>query len=118
MLALALGARTEKMDRGHRGGNHPVQDLTTGKVEITSQNHGFVVSETDLPGDLEVTHRSLFDGSIEGLGSGAGRSFPCNITPKPRRGEATVNTCSRVSPICFAKLAVNRCPNVAISHQS
>jgi carbamoyl-phosphate synthase small subunit len=55
------------MDLGHRGGNHPVKDLTTGKVEITSQNHGFVVCEENLPATLEVTHRSLFDGSIEGL---------------------------------------------------
>jgi carbamoyl-phosphate synthase small subunit len=67
MLALSYGATTKKMALGHRGGNHPVQDLTTGKVEITSQNHGFVVCEEDLPASLEVTHRSLFDGSIEGL---------------------------------------------------
>ncbi len=67
MLALALGARTEKMHMGHRGANHPVKDLATGKVEITSQNHGFVVSGDGLPAELEVTHRSLFDGTIEGL---------------------------------------------------
>jgi carbamoyl-phosphate synthase small subunit len=67
MLALALGAKTEKMHMGHRGANHPVKDLTTGKVEITSQNHGFVISEGSLPDGVEVTHRSLFDGSIEGL---------------------------------------------------
>ena len=67
MLALSYGATTQKMDLGHRGGNHPVKDLTTGKVEITSQNHGFVVCEENLPATLEVTHRSLFDGSIEGL---------------------------------------------------
>jgi len=67
MLSLALGAKTEKMDMGHRGANHPVKDLTTGKVEITSQNHGFVISEGSLPDGVEVTHRSLFDGSIEGL---------------------------------------------------
>jgi carbamoyl-phosphate synthase small subunit len=67
MLARALGAKTEKMQRGHRGANHPVQDLTTGKVEITSQNHGFVISEGSLPNHVEVTHRSLFDKSIEGL---------------------------------------------------
>jgi carbamoyl-phosphate synthase small subunit len=66
MLALALGGKTEKMHQGHRGVNHPVQDLKTGKVEITSQNHGFVVSE-NLPEDVEVTHRSLFDGTIQGL---------------------------------------------------
>ena len=67
MLALSLGAKTEKMHQGHRGANHPVKDLTTGKVEITSQNHGFVISEGSLPDGVEVTHRSLFDGSIEGI---------------------------------------------------
>jgi carbamoyl-phosphate synthase small subunit len=67
MMALALGARTEKMHHGHRGANHPVKDLETGKVEITSQNHGFVVVEDSLPAGLEVTHKSLFDGSLEGF---------------------------------------------------
>ncbi|HTO81657.1 MAG TPA: glutamine-hydrolyzing carbamoyl-phosphate synthase small subunit [Methylomirabilota bacterium] len=67
MLALALGGRTEKMQRGHRGANHPVKDLATGKVEITSQNHGFVVVPESLPPDVEVTHISLFDGSNEGF---------------------------------------------------
>jgi carbamoyl-phosphate synthase small subunit len=67
MLALALGARTEKMHRGHRGANHPVKDLTTGKVEITSQNHGFQVVPDSLPAGVEVTHVSLFDGSNEGI---------------------------------------------------
>ena len=67
MLALALGAKTEKMHMGHRGANHPVKDLETGKVEITSQNHGFVIAEGSLPDGITVTHRSLFDGSIEGL---------------------------------------------------
>lgn len=66
MLAIAMGGSTEKMHQGHRGANHPVKDLQTGKVEITSQNHGFVVSEK-LPADVEVTHRSLFDGTIQGL---------------------------------------------------
>ncbi|GHD54654.1 carbamoyl-phosphate synthase small chain [Thalassobaculum fulvum] len=67
MLALALGAKTEKMHMGHRGANHPVKDLETGKVEITSQNHGFVVAEGSLPSGVTVTHRSLFDGTVEGL---------------------------------------------------
>ena len=67
MLALALGGTTRKMPRGHRGANHPVKDLQTGKVEITSQNHGFVVVPESLPADVEVTHVSLFDGSNEGL---------------------------------------------------
>jgi carbamoyl-phosphate synthase small subunit len=67
MLALALGGRTQKMARGHRGANHPVKDLSTGKVEITSQNHGFCVLPESLPDDVEVTHVSLFDGSNEGF---------------------------------------------------
>ncbi len=67
LLALALGGRTEKMHRGHRGANHPVKDLATGKVEITSQNHGFVVVPETLPATVEVTHVSLFDGSNEGF---------------------------------------------------
>jgi carbamoyl-phosphate synthase small subunit len=67
MLALALGAATEKMKFGHHGANHPVKDLTTGKVEITSQNHGFAVRPESLPPGVEATHVSLFDGSLEGL---------------------------------------------------
>ena len=67
LLGIAMGGKTEKMHQGHRGANHPVKDLKTGKVEITSQNHGFVVSDKDLPADVEVTHRSLFDGTIQGL---------------------------------------------------
>jgi carbamoyl-phosphate synthase small subunit len=67
MLALALGGKTEKMPRGHRGANHPVKDLTTGKVEITSQNHGFCVLRESLPAGVTVTHESLFDGCVEGL---------------------------------------------------
>jgi carbamoyl-phosphate synthase small subunit len=67
MLALALGGRTEKMARGHRGANHPVKDLTTGKVKITSQNHGFKVIAESLPSEVEVTHVSLFDGTNEGF---------------------------------------------------
>jgi carbamoyl-phosphate synthase small subunit len=67
MLALALGAKTEKMHHGHRGANHPVKDLVTGRVEITSQNHGFVVTEASLPGTVEMSHVSLFDGSLEGI---------------------------------------------------
>jgi carbamoyl-phosphate synthase small subunit len=67
LMALALGGRTAKMDRGHRGANHPVKDLATGKVEITSQNHGFVVEPDSLPPEVEPTHISLFDQSNEGL---------------------------------------------------
>jgi carbamoyl-phosphate synthase small subunit len=67
LLALALGGKTRKMAIGHRGANHPVKDFTTGKVEITSQNHGFIVLPESLPEDAEATHVSLFDGSNEGL---------------------------------------------------
>ena len=67
ILALASGARTEKMKFGHHGANHPVQDLSDKTVMVTSQNHGFTVSEQDLPGTLEVTHRSLFDGTLQGI---------------------------------------------------
>ena len=67
LMALAMGASTKKMERGHRGANHPVKDLATGRIEITSQNHGFVVDPDSLPDSLEVTHLSLFDGSVEGL---------------------------------------------------
>ena len=67
LLALALGARTAKMLIGHRGANHPVVDLATGRVEITSQNHGFVVELDSLPAGVTATHVSLFDKSLEGL---------------------------------------------------
>ncbi|MGH7055120.1 MAG: glutamine-hydrolyzing carbamoyl-phosphate synthase small subunit [Stellaceae bacterium] len=67
LLALALGGRTVKMARGHRGANHPVKELATGRVAITSQNHGFVVDPESLPETVEVTHISLFDGTNEGL---------------------------------------------------
>jgi carbamoyl-phosphate synthase small subunit len=67
MLALALGATTRKMDQGHHGANHPVKDLTTGKVEIVSMNHGFTVTREDLPARLTETHVSLFDGTNAGL---------------------------------------------------
>lgn len=67
LLALAAGARTEKMKFGHHGANHPVQDLATGRVMITSQNHGFAVAEDSLPRNVTPTHRSLFDGSLQGI---------------------------------------------------
>ena len=67
LLALALGGTTRKMPRGHRGANHPVKDLVTGKVEITCQNHGFVVDPESLPRGVEPTHLSLFDNTNEGL---------------------------------------------------
>jgi len=67
LLGLAVGGKTEKMHQGHHGANHPVKDLTTGKVEITSMNHGFAVDTESLPGNVKQTHVSLFDGSNAGL---------------------------------------------------
>jgi len=67
LLALAAGARTMKMKFGHHGANHPVKDLTTGRVMITSQNHGFAVDESSLPGHVIPTHRSLFDDTLQGI---------------------------------------------------
>ena len=67
ILALASGAKTEKMSHGHHGANHPVQDLSNGTVMVTSQNHGFTVSDIDFPETLSVTHRSLFDGTVQGI---------------------------------------------------
>ncbi|MDT8427809.1 MAG: glutamine-hydrolyzing carbamoyl-phosphate synthase small subunit [Pseudomonadales bacterium] len=67
LLALACGAQTVKMQLGHHGANHPVQDLKNGNVLITSQNHGFAVDEQSLPGNLKATYRSLFDGSLQGV---------------------------------------------------
>jgi carbamoyl-phosphate synthase small subunit len=67
LLGLASGARTRKMKFGHHGANHPVQDLDSGTVMISSQNHGFAVDEASLPTNLRATHRSLFDGSLQGV---------------------------------------------------
>ncbi|WP_165008573.1 glutamine-hydrolyzing carbamoyl-phosphate synthase small subunit [Neisseria yangbaofengii] len=67
LLGLAIGAKTRKMPFGHHGANHPVQDLASGKVMITSQNHGFEVDADTLPANAKVTHRSLFDGSLQGI---------------------------------------------------
>jgi carbamoyl-phosphate synthase small subunit len=67
ILALACGAKTVKMRLGHHGANHPVQDLATGTVMITSQNHGFAVDESSLPDNLKATHKSLFDGTLQGV---------------------------------------------------
>ena len=67
LLGLALGAKTKKMNLGHRGANHPVKNLVKGNVEITSQNHGFEIVKENLPKNIQVTHQSLFDNSIEGI---------------------------------------------------
>jgi carbamoyl-phosphate synthase small subunit len=67
LLGLAVGAQTMKMPHGHHGANHPVIDIDSGRVMITSQNHGFCIDETRLPANARVTHRSLFDGSNQGI---------------------------------------------------
>ena len=67
LLGLALGAKTKKMSLGHRGANHPVKNLIKGNVEITSQNHGFEIIKQNLPRNIQITHQSLFDNSIEGI---------------------------------------------------
>ncbi len=67
LLGLAAGAKTTKMKFGHHGANHPVQDLASGQVMITSQNHGFAVDESTLPDNVQATHRSLFDGTLQGI---------------------------------------------------
>lgn len=67
LLGLALGAQTRKMPFGHHGANHPVQDMDTGRVVITSQNHGFEVDAATLPDNVRITHKSLFDGSLQGI---------------------------------------------------
>lgn len=76
LLGLATGARCQKMDFGHHGANHPVQDLKTKEVMITSQNHGFALDESTLPENVAATHRSLFDGSLQGI----------HLTDKPAFG--------------------------------
>jgi carbamoyl-phosphate synthase small subunit len=86
LLALALGARTYKLVRGHRGGNQPVKDLKTGRVEITSQNHGFAVDADSLPEGVEVTHISLFDGSNEGIASTTLPAFSVQYHPEASPG--------------------------------
>jgi len=86
LLALALGAKTRKMHLGHRGGNQPVKDLETGKVEITSQNHGFEVLEDSLPPHTVATHISLFDGSNEGLRLKEGAAFSVQYHPEASPG--------------------------------
>ncbi len=86
LLALALGGRTKKMHLGHHGANHPVKDLTTGKVEITSQNHGFSVIPESLPAGISATHVSLFDGSNEGLAVDGKPVFSVQYHPEASPG--------------------------------
>ncbi|MCP3166582.1 glutamine-hydrolyzing carbamoyl-phosphate synthase small subunit [Myxococcus qinghaiensis] len=86
IMALALGGRTYKMKFGHRGGNQPVKDLTTGKVEITAQNHGFAVDDASLKGKAVVTHINLNDGTVEGLAVPDARAFSVQYHPEASPG--------------------------------
>jgi carbamoyl-phosphate synthase small subunit len=86
LLALSLGAKTYKLERGHRGANQPVQELETGKVEITSQNHGFAVDPASLPANAKVTHVSLFDGTNEGIAATDRPAFSVQYHPEASPG--------------------------------
>jgi carbamoyl-phosphate synthase small subunit len=86
MLGLAIGAKTMKMHQGHHGANHPVKDKTTGKVEITSMNHGFAVDRDTLPADAEETHVSLFDGSNAGIALKSKPAFSVQYHPEASPG--------------------------------
>ena len=86
LLGLALGCETYKMPFGHHGANHPVRNLRTGKIEITSQNHGFAVGEETLPGDVEMTHRNLYDGTVEGLTSTSFNAWSVQYHPESSPG--------------------------------
>jgi len=86
LMSLAMGAKTKKMKLGHRGANHPVKDLDTGRIEITSQNHGFVVEEKSLPKNLKITHVSLFDGTVEGVSHRSKPAFCVQYHPESSPG--------------------------------
>ncbi len=91
LLALASGAKTVKMKFGHHGANHPVQELATGKVLITSQNHGFTVDEKTLPANLKATHRSLFDGTLQGIERTDAPAFSFQGHPEASPGPHELN---------------------------
>ena len=86
LISLALGAKTKKMFQGHRGANHPVKNLITKRVEITSQNHGFVVEEKSLSNSVLITHKSLFDGSVEGIRHKQKKIFSVQYHPEASPG--------------------------------
>ena len=86
LLGLALGCETYKMPFGHHGANHPVRNLQTGRIEITSQNHGFAVNEDSLPDGVELTHRNLYDGTVEGIASPGQRAWSVQYHPESSPG--------------------------------
>ena len=86
LLGLASGARTVKMKTGHHGANHPVLELDTGRVLISSQNHGFAVDEESLPDHLRLTHRSLFDGTVQGIRHAEAPAFAFQGHPEASPG--------------------------------
>ena len=94
LLALASGAKTMKMKLGHHGGNHPVKDLDNNTVMITAQNHGFAVDENNLPANLRVTHKSLFDHTVQGIHRTDKAAFSFRVTRKPARARTMPRRCS------------------------
>jgi carbamoyl-phosphate synthase small subunit len=91
LLALASGAKTVKMKFGHHGANHPVKDLDSGRVAITSQNHGFAVDAATLPATLRSTHVSLFDGSLQGIARTDAPAFSFQGHPEASPGPHDVS---------------------------
>jgi len=90
LLGLAAGAHSMKMPHGHHGANHPVQDIETGQVLITSQNHGFALDEATLPGNIRITHRSLFDHTIQGIALNDAPAFSFQGHPEASPGPQDV----------------------------
>lgn len=86
LMGLALGCETYKMPFGHHGANHPVRNLGTGRIEITSQNHGFAIREDSLPDGVELTHRNLYDGTVEGIASSGMRAWSVQYHPESSPG--------------------------------
>jgi carbamoyl-phosphate synthase small subunit len=86
LLGLALGCETYKMPFGHHGANHPVRNLGTGHIEITSQNHGFAIAEDTLTDRVELTHRNLYDGTVEGIASRELRAWSVQYHPESSPG--------------------------------
>lgn len=94
LISLAIGAKTLKMRFSHHGANHPVQDLDSGKVVITSQNHGFAVDADTLPANARITHKSLFDNTLQGIELTDKPVFCFKDTPKPARVRKMSAICS------------------------